>query len=166
MEQQVNDPQNPKITILGKEHFFKDLPEDVQKMVALYNAWQTELAKQQAEVMKLELAVRGVSQDIMKAMSETVGEPLNTAPAKSEENVMEVITVKAKQCTGTVEWYNDAKGYGFIKPDDSSESIYVHFSDIISDSAFRTLKDGQRVSYYVRSDAKGNKAVDVSELDS
>jgi len=163
MEEQVNDPQNPKITILGKEHFFKDLPEDVQKMVTLYNAWNVELTKQQTEVMKLELAVRGVTQDIMRAMTETTGEAVKLEPTKPETVDAEII----EKYLGTVKWYNDAKGMGYIDPDDKSlGEIYVHFSQIMSDSPFKTLKTGDRVSFFINRDSKGVQAATVTKLDS
>ena len=47
--------------------------------------------------------------------------------------------------TGTVKWFNDAKGYGFITPDDGSEDLFAHFS-AIQMCGFKTLKEGQKVS--------------------
>ena len=48
--------------------------------------------------------------------------------------------------TGTVKWFNDAKGYGFIKPDDGSEDLFAHFSAIQMEG-FKTLKEGSKVSF-------------------
>ena len=48
--------------------------------------------------------------------------------------------------TGTVKWYSEQKGYGYISPDDGGENIFVHYTDIVG-SGFRSLKEGQRVSY-------------------
>jgi len=48
--------------------------------------------------------------------------------------------------TGTVKWFNDAKGYGFITPDDGGEDLFAHFSAIKMDG-FKTLKQGQRVTF-------------------
>ena len=50
--------------------------------------------------------------------------------------------------TGTVKWFNDAKGYGFITPDDGSEDLFAHFS-AIQMGGFKTLKEGQKVSFDV-----------------
>ena len=47
---------------------------------------------------------------------------------------------------GTVKWFNDSKGFGFITPDDGSEDWFAHFS-AINMSGFKTLKEGQKVSY-------------------
>ncbi len=50
--------------------------------------------------------------------------------------------------TGTVKWFNDSKGYGFITPDDGSEDLFAHFSAITM-SGFKTLKEGEKVSFEV-----------------
>lgn len=63
---------------------------------------------------------------------------------------------------GTVKWFNDSKGFGFITGEDN-EDLFVHFSAIQSDG-FKSLSEGQAVSYDVESDARGNKAVNVSAL--
>jgi cold shock protein len=47
---------------------------------------------------------------------------------------------------GTVTWFSEQKGYGFISPDDGDENIFVHYTDIVG-SGFRSLKEGKRVSY-------------------
>jgi CspA family cold shock protein len=47
---------------------------------------------------------------------------------------------------GTVTWFSEGKGYGFISPDDGDENIFVHYTDIVG-SGFRSLKVGERVSY-------------------
>ncbi len=48
--------------------------------------------------------------------------------------------------TGTVKWFSDQKGYGFITPEDGSKDLFIHYSNIVGDG-FRTLEDGQRVEY-------------------
>lgn len=63
---------------------------------------------------------------------------------------------------GTVKWFNDSKGFGFITGEDN-EDLFVHFSAIQSDG-FKSLSEGQAVSYDVESDARGNKAVNVVAL--
>ena len=62
--------------------------------------------------------------------------------------------------TGTVKWFNDAKGFGFISPEDGSADVFVHFSAIDS-SGFRSLQEGQRVSYEVQQGAQGAQAAGV-----
>lgn len=61
---------------------------------------------------------------------------------------------------GTVKWFNDAKGFGFIAPEDGSEDIFVHFSAIGSEG-FRSLKEGQRVTFDVVQGPKGKQAANV-----
>jgi len=61
---------------------------------------------------------------------------------------------------GTVKWFSDEKGYGFITPDDGSKDLFVHFSNIIGDG-FKSLQDGQKVSYEPAEGRKGPEATSV-----
>jgi len=63
--------------------------------------------------------------------------------------------------TGTVKWFNESKGFGFISPSDGSADVFVHFSAIASDG-FRTLKEGQTVNYEVENGPKGPQASKVT----
>ncbi|WP_071336273.1 cold-shock protein [Burkholderia contaminans] len=65
--------------------------------------------------------------------------------------------------TGMVKWFNDAKGFGFITPDDGSEELFVHFSEV-NVSGFKSLQDQQRVRYEVRNGPKGKQAADVTPI--
>ena len=56
--------------------------------------------------------------------------------------------------TGTVKWFNNAKGYGFVTPDDGDQDVFVHFSAIDMEG-YRTLKEGQRVEFEVEQGPKG-----------
>jgi len=62
--------------------------------------------------------------------------------------------------TGTVKWFNESKGFGFISPDDGSKDVFVHFS-AIADEGFRTLTEGQKVSFDVEEGPKGPQAANV-----
>jgi len=62
--------------------------------------------------------------------------------------------------TGTVKWFNESKGFGFIAPEDGSKDVFVHYS-AIADSGFRTLAEGQTVTYDVESGPKGPQATNV-----
>jgi len=62
--------------------------------------------------------------------------------------------------TGTVKWFNNAKGFGFIAPQDGGDDVFVHFSAIKSDG-FRTLNEGQNVTFEVETGPKGLQATDV-----
>ena len=63
--------------------------------------------------------------------------------------------------TGTVKWFNESKGYGFISPADGSDDVFVHFREIVGDG-FKTLVEGQAVSYEVENGPKGLQASQVS----
>lgn len=62
--------------------------------------------------------------------------------------------------TGTVKWFNDAKGYGFITPEDGGEDLFAHFSAIKMDG-FKTLKQGQRVTFDLKEGEKGKQADNI-----
>jgi CspA family cold shock protein len=62
--------------------------------------------------------------------------------------------------TGTVKWFNESKGFGFIAPSDGGNDVFVHFSAIKADG-FRTLKEGQSVSFDVENGPKGPQASNV-----
>lgn len=62
--------------------------------------------------------------------------------------------------TGTVKWFNDEKGFGFITPEGGGEDLFVHFKAIQGDG-FKSLKEGQRVSYVAEKGQKGMQAAQV-----
>jgi CspA family cold shock protein len=65
--------------------------------------------------------------------------------------------------TGVVKWFNETKGFGFIKPDDGGSDVFAHYSGIKS-KGFRTLKENQRVEYQVQQGQKGPQAVEIVPL--
>jgi CspA family cold shock protein len=62
--------------------------------------------------------------------------------------------------TGTVKWFNDAKGFGFITPDDGSEDLFAHFS-AINMSGFKSLKENQKVTFDIVQGPKGKQAANI-----
>lgn len=66
--------------------------------------------------------------------------------------------------TGTVKWFNDAKGFGFITPDDGGKDLFAHHTAIAVDG-FRSLREGQKVSYEANNGPKGPQASKVIPLD-
>src|SRR5262245_37367359 len=93
--------------------------------------------------------------------------PANRRPGEGEESwnksrdTSAKRAVRRKMATGTVKWFNDAKGYGFITPDDGGEDLFAHFS-AIQMNGFKTLKEGQKVAFEVVQGPKGKQASNIT----
>lgn len=66
--------------------------------------------------------------------------------------------------SGIVKWFNDAKGYGFITPDEGGEDLFAHFS-AIEIEGFKTLKEGQKVTFEIVTGPKGKQAAHIKPAD-
>lgn len=65
--------------------------------------------------------------------------------------------------TGTVKWFNDAKGYGFVTPDEGGEDLFAHFSEIRVEG-FKSLAENQKVNFDVKQGPKGKQAGNIHPL--
>ncbi|MGO3741979.1 cold-shock protein [Kerstersia sp.] len=70
-------------------------------------------------------------------------------------------TESTTKSTGTVKWFNDAKGFGFITPDNGDEDLFAHFSSIQMEG-FKTLKEGQKVAFDIIQGPKGKQALNIT----
>jgi cold shock protein len=70
---------------------------------------------------------------------------------------------KQKMETGTVKWFNDAKGFGFITPDAGGEDLFAHFSEIRVDG-FKSLQENQKVSFETKMGPKGKQAANIKPV--
>ena len=66
--------------------------------------------------------------------------------------------------SGVVKWFNDEKGYGFITPSDGSADVFAHFSNIVQESARRTLFEGEQVEFDITQGPKGLQAENIQRL--
>lgn len=69
-----------------------------------------------------------------------------------------------EKLTGTVKWFNDQKGFGFLTTDEGTD-VFVHYTGIVSDQKRKSLTDGERVEFSIMDGAKGKQAVDVIVVD-
>jgi cold shock protein len=96
------------------------------------------------------------------------GHPLsgNAVPAPARSRSPRTHSTRSKEAamtTGTVKWFSDDKGFGFIAPDDGSKDVFVHHSQITG-SGFKTLAEGAKVSYVTEAGPKGPSATQVTPI--
>ena len=66
--------------------------------------------------------------------------------------------------TGTVKWFSEAKGFGFIKPSDGSEDLFAHFKEIQGGASFKSLTEGQKVEFIATRGPKGMQATQIQPI--
>jgi cold shock protein len=71
--------------------------------------------------------------------------------------------MKEMSKTGKIKWFNDAKGFGFVTPDDGSKDVFVHFSSIQGEG-FKSLAEGDKIEFDVQESEKGPKAANVRKI--
>ncbi len=69
----------------------------------------------------------------------------------------------SNKTTGSVKWFNETKGFGFLSQDNGGQDVFVHFNAIVADG-FKTLTEGQKVSFNVEQGQKGPQATEVTPL--
>lgn len=74
-----------------------------------------------------------------------------------------VLGIDKEMATGSVKWFNDAKGFGFITPDDGGDDLFAHFSEVQA-KGFKSLQENQRVSFEVKQGPKGKQAANIQPL--
>jgi cold shock CspA family protein len=95
-----------------------------------------------------------------------VAQALHTPPVRAAAQPPPIHCTRSRitMPNGTVKWFNDAKGFGFISPEDGSADVFAHFSAINS-KGFRSLQEGQRVSYDVTQGPKGAQASNITPVE-
>src|SRR5690606_18652190 len=109
-----------------------------------------------------ELALTWGGNDAARIVSRRAA--LHTRHAARRRTFRQTQGLRSIMANGTVKWFNDAKGFGFISPEDGSADVFAHFS-AINAKGFRSLKEGQRVSYEVTQGPKGAQASNIVPLD-
>jgi len=84
------------------------------------------------------------------------GEPSKTPEVATAEEIVSM-------AKGTVKWFNDSKGFGFIEQEGGGEDVFVHHSAILVDG-YRSLKEGQQVDFEISTEAKGLRAANVKPV--
>ncbi|MFW5966973.1 MAG: cold-shock protein [Persicimonas sp.] len=67
----------------------------------------------------------------------------------------------AERVSGTIKWFSEDKGYGFIEREDGGEDVFLHYSELSDQSGFKTIEEGARVEFEVQQGPKGPKAANV-----
>lgn len=94
------------------------------------------------------------------AVHEPAFDDTGAEPADLQQRTQLLPKLTAERCAGTVRWFSEEKGFGFIVPDDGDDDVFVKYSAIEAEG-FRSLDAGQRVTYFLTDDDRGPRARDV-----
>lgn len=72
-------------------------------------------------------------------------------------------STSSNRVIGTVKWFNDTKGFGFVTPEGGNEDLFIHFSSIQMDG-FKTLKENQKISFEITEGPKGKQAINIQPV--
>jgi CspA family cold shock protein len=89
---------------------------------------------------------------------------LHRAAQRCPENIHRRKIYMTKDQTGTVKWFNEGKGYGFIAPDDGGKDLFAHFREIQGADGYKTLAENARVQFEVTQGAKGPQASNIRTI--
>jgi CspA family cold shock protein len=109
-----------------------------------------------------EIAVMPIGRCRAGVIQRYPSQPDTACEIASTDATLNVHRIK-KMATGTVKWFNDAKGFGFISPDDGGEDLFAHFSEIKTEG-FKSLQENQKVSFEVKMGPKGKQAANIKPV--
>src|SRR5260221_12000410 len=119
--------------------------------------------KERAGIIQAEIVWSSCSRFARRSSHQVVVLFSPEVPAFRAKAFLQFFLGNLQMSTGTVKWFNDSKGFGFITPDGGGKDLFAHFS-AIQGSGFKTLKENQKVSFDVTAGPKGDQAVNIKPV--